>query len=167
MPLNTVQTHLYSILNGLVLPGQQQTLQAYIAPPTPGDLDQPQVYIWGGQWSDKRQTAPRITSAPSYTQSGYRKLVWAVQLFVMYQTISDAPGVDQAFPLILDAITYALWTAQMPTSMSDPTTNYISQLLSIGESIDGQMAPVVAVTDDGIVLYDALITVQVIEKVQA
>jgi hypothetical protein len=167
VPLNSIQTNIYGILNGLVLPGQPSTLQAYIAPPTPGTLDEPQVYIWGGQWTDARQTAPRSSNVANSTLSGYRQIVWTISLYIMYQTLSDAAGVDQAFPLIVDAVALALWSAEMPCPVVDPTTNYVSQLLAIGENITGQMAPVVALTDDGLVLYDAMLQVTCKEKVQA
>lgn len=169
--LNTMQTHVATILQDLALPNQTQPLQVFIAPPVPGLLGQPQVYIWGAEWDDKRQTMPRVNNisgvSPSGQRSGYHKITWNMYLYVMYMTTADNPNADQDFPLIIDAITNVLHTTPCPVDLTDPTTGAPSTLLLIGEHIHGQMAPVQDLNNQGMVLYDAQLVCDVDELIQA
>jgi len=169
--LNSMQMYMKEILNGLSLPNQSQTLTAYVAPPVPGVLTGPTVYIWGAEWDDKRQSFPRIGNAvmpsPSNAVSGFRVINWSMYLYVYQQLLSNDPNADQSFPLVVDAIVNLLHTTPCPTYATDPTTGVQTEILAIGEHIHAQLAPVQDVGNQGFVLYDAMIVCDVREKVNA
>lgn len=109
-----MQHHVRDLLDGLVIPGTTDTIEAFITPPTVDNLDGPKAYIWGSRMRATRQTMPRTF--------GFKKLLWQVDVYLSYETVPDSPTVDQEFPLVIDAVMAALWSATMPTMITDPTT---------------------------------------------
>lgn len=160
MPLNTVQSTLKNLLDGLSLPYSDTPLSAYIAPPDPGNGMDPAVYVWGSVATDKRQTMPRGL--------GFRIIEHEVDLWLIWFGSSDAPDVDSQFPVIVDAVCQALRTAPMPVlNITDPTTRQVSDLLMIGERIRWDYAPVHSVEDQRWWVYTARLICDVREKLQA
>jgi hypothetical protein len=139
VPLNSVQTHVQGLLNGLALPGQVDgdnnpvPLVAYITPPTVEDIAGARAYVWGGTLRERRQTAPR--------GQGFKTLIWTVDVYVALAATSADPNLDQEFPLVLDAIMQAMRAAPMPIPLTDATTGVVSQLLAIGEDFDLEYVP--------------------------
>ena len=161
MPLNSVQKMCKSLIDGLVFPDYQEPLVVYIAPPSPGDLLGPTCYIWGSTWHVKRQTAPRPVAFMAFQ--------WLVDMWLLVPDSADYPNADSAFPIIIDTITRVLRTTKIPIMLEDPDTGEETQIVAIGETMDGDYAPVHALGDEntqGWVLYQAHITCTVEERVQ-
>ncbi|MFF4403589.1 hypothetical protein [Streptomyces sp. NPDC001404] len=161
MPLNTVQAHLKSLLDGTVLPYDAGALSAFIAPPDPGDGMQPSVYIWGSIATDARQSMPR--------GMGFRLIAHEIDLWLIWVAPNDDPYADSAFPGILDAVVQQLRTAPMPVlNQPDPAnTGVVSDLLKIGERVRWDYAPVHSIEDQRYWVYTARIICDVTEKLQA
>ncbi len=137
MPLNSCQIYVQGLLDGLAIPGQAQPLQAYITPPTVEDVDGPRAYIWGGRMRGRRQTAPR--GIPPH--AGFKRLDWVVDVYLVDMELPDDPGLDQTFPVLVDAVMRQTWTTVMPTYITDPTTGVLSQILQIGEDFELEYPP--------------------------
>jgi hypothetical protein len=169
VPLNSIQNHLLSILDGLEIPGMSERLEAYIQPPTVEDIDGPRAYIWGGRMRGTRQTMPRVgtPAALDMGHAGFKKLTWASDVWISYMDTPDDATVDQNFALILDAIMTAFWVTEMPITISDPTTGVVSQLLEIGEEFDLEYPPSRTPNTLRMLYYSARLTLTLYEAVQA
>lgn len=163
MPLNSIQQHCVSIIDGLPIPGSADALTATIQPPNFEDLDGPRAFIWGGTMRGERQTAPR-GDAP---KAGFKRLNWVVDVWLSYLTTPDAPDVDRAFPLIVDAVMSAFWSTPMPVFITDPVTGLVSQLLQIGEEFELEAPTARATQTQRMLYYTARLGLDVYEAVQA
>lgn len=161
MPLNSVQQYVKGLLDGLVIPGPapQQTLEAFITPPTVGPLDGPKCFVWGGVARGRRQTMPR--------GPGMKELPWRVDLYLNYETVPTDTDIDEAFPLVIDAVLNQLWTTTMPVKITDPTTGQQSQIQAIGEEWELEYPPERLPATLRMVFYSARIVMDVLEVVQA
>lgn len=159
IPLNSIQWHVKNLLDGLVVPGTTQTLEAYITPPAVEELDNPKAYVWGARLVGKRQTMPR--------GAGFKKLTWQVDVYLSYETNPDSPTVDQEFPLIIDLVMATLWATPMPIFITDPTTGLQSQLLEIGEEFQLEYPPERMPATLRMLYYTARLGLTVYEAVQA
>lgn len=166
MPLNTIQTHVQGLINGLDLPGQVDgdghpiPLVAWITPPVVEDITGPRAYVWGGTLQERRQTAPR--------GQGFKKLRWVVDTYLVAAATAADNNLDQEFPLIVDGVMAALRAAPMPILITDPTTGVVSQLLSIGEDFELEYVPErLLAAPAGMLWYSARIGTVVEEALQA
>lgn len=165
MPLNSVQLYVQSVLSGISIPGQSSPLQVYITPPVVDDVNGPRAYIWAGRLDPaRRQTAPR---GPAF-----KELNWLLDIYLNYETNPDDPvsgtgGVDSEFPLVVDAVMAATWTTAMPVFITDPVTGVLSQILSIGESFRMDYPPERTPATLRMLWYSTVITMDVMEVVQA
>lgn len=159
MPLNSVQTYVKTTLNGLAVPGRTDLLIAYVTPPPVEPLNGTRAYIWGSRMSEKRGTFPR--------GPGFKTLSWRVDIWLsMLEAASDA-NLDQAFPLLVDAVMTKLRTVEMPVYITDPTTGQLSQLWSIGEDYEFEYPPELATATNRLMYYRCGITATVEEVIQA
>ena len=158
MGLNAVQTHVQSLLDGIGVPGQTDTLVTYITPPPVEALDGPRGYVWGGTMRERRRTMPRPL--------GFKALTWTVDIYLIYETSPSDADLDQAFPLLIDAVLTTLRRAPMPIKIYDPTTNAQSQLLAIGEDFDMEYPPEVTPATQRSILYTCRIGATVQEDLQ-
>jgi hypothetical protein len=159
MPLNSCQLYIHSMLDGLIIPGAAQPLQAYITPPNIEDLDGPRAYVWGGRLRGKRQAGPR--------GPGFKHLQWTIDVYLSYLTVPDGANIDQEFPLIVDAIMAATWATKMPLVITDPTTQVMSQIQSIGEDFDLEYPPERNPATLRMLYYTCRVGLDVFEVVQA
>lgn len=166
MPLNSVQQYVQGLLNDLPIPASTQLLEAYITPPVVEDIDRPKAYIWGGRLRGSRQTAPRTGNAIVNGRAGFKKLMWDVDVYLVYETVPDAPTIDQEFPLIIDAVLDKLWTTTMPVFITDSTTGVQSQILAIGEDFDLDYPPEKLPATLRTLWYTAKLGVTIYEAVQ-
>ncbi|WAL67144.1 hypothetical protein ORV05_04970 [Amycolatopsis cynarae] len=162
MPLNTVQQYVRGVLDGIAIPGQTQTLPAYVQAPPLVPLDGPVAIVWGGRMRQKRQSMPR--------GAGFQQLEWQVDVYLSYETSTDTdlePTVDQEFPLIVDAAMQALRTTTMPVTITDPTTHQASQILSVGENMSLEYPPERAPATLRLAYYTCQLTTTIMEVIQA
>lgn len=158
MPLNTVQTHIKGVLDGLALPTPNQQLSAYINPPDPGNGTQPSAYIWGSIAEDVRRSAPRY--------QGFRVINHEIDIWVIWFG-PNACGADTDFPSIIDAICQALRSTAMPVlNAKDPKTGQNSNIEMIAERLRWDYSPVHSVEDQRWLVYTAKIICDVREQIQ-
>jgi hypothetical protein len=170
MPLNTVQHYLQGVLDQLVLPLGIGTLDAYITPPNPRDnVTDPAAYIWGSHGDESRLTVPRAQHG-DLASGGDKTLAHRTDVWLTWFGEADNPQVDQQFPAIVDAVLAVLRNVEMldqTQHAQDPVTGQLSNLLNVGENMTWEYGPVRATADQRYLRYDAQITVEVIEIIQA
>lgn len=160
MPLNTVQMHLQSVLDGTSMPYGDAPLNAYIAPPDPGNGMDPGLYIWGTTGDDSRRSFPR--------GQGFRVIKHEVDMWLVWFGPSDSPTANTEFPAMLDAVCQVLRTTPMPVlNVPDPVTGSISNIEMIAERLRWDYAPVHSLEDQRWWVYTARIICDVREQIQA
>jgi hypothetical protein len=172
MPIVTVLTQVYAILNGLSLPGTGgSTLEAHIDQPDPQtDQVNPQAYIWPPTGHEFRQSVPRPqqgTPGTGSVQAGEKQMSHMVEVTLFwFHDPGDTP--DIAFPTILDAVMDALRCTTDPVLVQDPVTFRYSQLFGIGEKMSYDCAyPEATTADQRTLLYRAKVMATVSEEYQA
>lgn len=171
MPLNTVQCRLKAILDGLPLPRDLGTINAFIAPPNPNtETRDPGCYIWGSHGNESRMTVPRA-QAGNLPSGGNKELVHQVDIWLIWFGDSAESDADTAFPTVIDAVMACLRNTELLDAVSmqavDPITGQLSDLLNIGENMSWEYAPVRATADERYLRYDAQIVCEVVEVIQA
>jgi hypothetical protein len=177
MPLSSVQQYVQKTINGITIPGQTLPLVAYITPPVMDKVSgPPKAYVWGGQCAISRRTMPRGL--------GFKRLEWLIDIYLNYETNPNRQGpgaapLDEQFPLIVDAVMLALWTAKMtihidqqgneipPAEAAALPPTATSQILSIGEVMSIDYPPERAPATLRMLWYSMLLRCRVEEDVQA
>lgn len=159
MPLNSVQTHIKGILDGIQLPLGAGNLSAYITPPDPGNGMIPSAYIWGSVAEDVRRSMPRF--------QGFRVIKHEIDIWLIWFGPADDVNSDKAFPAIVDAVCEVLRTTPMPVlNKKDPVTGQNSNIEMIAERLRWDYSPVHSVEDQRWLCYTARIICDVREQVQ-
>jgi hypothetical protein len=153
--VGTVQSLVKELLNGIDVPNYKTNLVTYITPPNPGVLPGPAAYVWATSGTNHRQTIPR--------GSGFRETIWSVSIWLMAPGLAADPLADVKFAGLIDAVVEVLVTAKMPLKEVDPISGNVIQLLSIGEEFTIQQSPVHALSDQRLLMYEALIDLTVKE----
>lgn len=168
MSLNATLGYVKGLLDGLAIPGQTDTLVAFIAPP-PVDDDPaapPTVYVWAADGTEKRLAVPRADPTAG-NPGGEKTANHAVTLWVTWPNAIDAADADTGFPAVLDAIMATLRTSPDPAQVTDPLTGAQSELVDVGENMTWMYAPPHALADQRWVRYDAEIRVPILEVFQS
>jgi hypothetical protein len=170
VPILTAQTWVWSILNGMPIPGNNTPLEVFVTPPNPEEdqLD-PHVYVWPSTGSESRQSLPRAP-VPNLgtTQSGWKTMPHQLDIWVVWFQDDSDPTPDASFPVIVDAIMDVLRTCQDPVMLTDPVTGRYSQIYGTGERLTYDIATPRGVNaDQRILRYDARIAARVLEDFQA
>lgn len=169
MPINTVQYYLKGILDQVQLPLDLGTLSAFIQPPNPGDGTSPGVYIWGSRGDESRMTVPRAQPG-DLTTGGEKGVQHNVDAWIIWLGPANHPQQDVQFPAVIDTIMAVLRNTPILDGTQycpDPVTGQLSQLLNVGERMNWEYAPVRAVADQRYLRYDARITIEIEEIIQA
>lgn len=146
-------------------------LEAFIAPPNPNtEARDPAAYIWGSRGTETRLTVPR--AQPGVLASGGNKtIVHEVDIWLVWFGQADVANVDTQFPAVIDAVCACLRNTKLLDAVTiqavDPVTGQVSDLLNIGEALNWEYAPVKVTADQRYLRYDALITCEVVEIIQA
>jgi len=158
--LNSVFQHVQGVLDGLPLPLQSWPLTCHVVPPPVEPLgDKPIAYVTlAGRATFKRQTMPR--------GAGFMQVDWPIGVTVDFQDLSTDPNLEQAFYLISDAIMLALFAAEMPVPLTDPTTGLPSQLTAVGEDGSVQMGNLVTTASNRVLMFRGQVTITLREKTQ-
>ena len=170
MPILTAQTWVYSILNGMPIPGNNTPLEVFVTPPNPEEdqLD-PHVYLWPSTVSEARESLPRA-GVPNLgtTQSGWKQMWHSIDCWITFFDDDSDPTPDFSFPVIVDAVMDVLRTCQDPVMLTDPVTGRYSQVFATGERLTYDIAiPRGVNADQRILRYDARIAARVGESYQA
>lgn len=168
MPLNSVQLYVRDLLNNLAVPLMGiPPVEAYVTPPVFEDIDRPKAYVWGGRARGRRQTMPRNTSGQLVDgKSGFRKIDWHIDIYLVYETTPDAAELDMEFPCVVDAVMTKLWTTPLNIFITDPITGVVSEITSIGEEWDYEMLPERTPNTLRMIYYSSRITMVVSEVIQ-
>lgn len=147
-------------------------MSAYITPPAVDEAPngEPRAYIWTSQWTESRNperggSVNRALTKPvpgENPDSGVKAIDHAIHLYVVYDQDSEDPYADSLFPSILDTVSWTLRVSTDPAVITDPNDGTITQLVDVGETIDGQMN-VTALAGQRMYRYDALMVIPVTE----
>jgi hypothetical protein len=160
---------LYTQLNGLNLPLQLGQLEAFVMPLPVNDSANAGAYVWGSHHDEVRKAFPRAENGDLST-GGLKELTWQLDVWLLWFGQSDETDVNLQFPSIVDFVCAVLRNAplvQAADHARDPVTGQLSQLIAVGEKLSSTMPPPRATSEQGIWRYDAAITVEVIEEIQA
>jgi hypothetical protein len=171
VPLYAVGQYVAGVLQGIQVPGTNQTLTAQVTPPAVQTLNGPMAFVWGGQADVSRRAGPR--GGPG--AAGFKKLAWDVWVWVDYLTNANADTADTAFPQLLDAIMATVWAVPATITIdasgnviTPPSSNpNVSQLLNVGEQFRLDYATPRTPQTLKMLYYQARFTLQVDEEVQA
>lgn len=159
------------LLHDLPMPAGLNNLVAYITPPDPNvEAQDPTAYIWPSSGRESRSpevggSLPR-NSGPG-TGSGTKGVMHMMDVYLVYFMPNDDPDADTSFPGMVDAVMYALRFSQPnPAYINDPYTTITSCIYNVGEQMSYRIA-VEATEDEVFNRYDALITVDVWEELNA
>jgi hypothetical protein len=135
---------------------------AKITPDVPGqaDVGHPVIHVFTSGFSERRQTMPRASNAHP---GGYKKARHSVDLFILVLQKSTKSYADSAFPILLETIMQKLRSVPLTAPITDPDTGAESTILSIGEEFEVKIAPLVTVTNQQLVAWQAQITCPVDE----
>jgi hypothetical protein len=167
VPLLTVQTWVYSVVNGMPLPGNASPLAVFVTPPNPEeDQVDPHCYVWPTTGSEARQSIPRAPGPNSpLSQSGFKQDTHSIDLWLTFFDDDSDPTPDFSFPAIVDAVMAALRTCKDPVTLADPVTGQYSTVFGTGERMTYDLAiPRGVGADQRILRYDARITARVSEE---
>lgn len=156
-------------LNGLALPIGLGNLNAFVQPPPADDGSGANAYIWASGGDEKRLTVPRAQHGDLST-GGDKTLTHRPNVWLTWFGDQDSPQVGIQFPAIIDFVMGVLRNVEMldvTQHAHDPITGQLSNLLNVGENMSWEYGPVRAVVDQRYLRYDAVLTLEVIEIIQA
>jgi hypothetical protein len=162
MSVNAVETYVASLLDGVQSPNMPAPTQAWVLPPPVVQLTpNPQVFVWGGAWSEERHTLPR--------GRGQKRVAYALSVWIQSATTSDP--LDEygpaAFPLLIETVLDILRTITIPISITDPVTGAESIIQTIGEKMTVAHATPVAGADQRFLWHAATVKVAISEAFTA
>lgn len=167
MPLVSVQSFMFSILDGLEMPYGKPAAKAFITPPDPRVQARiPAIYIWPSDGDSNRSgelggTVPRNTG-PN-TSSGTRGMMHRIDVYITWFSANSGKRQDPIFPGMVDALMYALMVCTPnPVEYVDPNSRLASTIYNIGETMTYKTG-VESTQDERFKKYDALITCNVWE----
>src|ERR1035437_43492 len=161
MSLVAVEDAVQAILNGQVS-ALSDPAESWVRPPTFLFLTTPQIFIWGGDFSESRHTIPRGL--------GQKRVEHRLTVWLQMATSSDGagPGSSLAFPVLIDAVLKTLRSTTMPTPLIDSVTGDTSVMQSIGENIGVKHPiPMAAAPQSVILWHSATLTVSITEEITA
>lgn len=171
MPLLSVQRYIAGVFDGMPVPGQTKALKARITPPGAQKLDGPLAFIWGGSMRAERQAGPR--GEPG--KAGFKHLAWDIDVWLSYLANPNSDTIDSQFPAFVDAVMERIWST--PTTLAidaqgvrvtqTPSPEGVTQIVSVGERFRLEYAPAHAVATNRTLYFDARLTLEIYEAVQA
>jgi hypothetical protein len=166
--LASTQLYVKGILDGLALPAAVPgPLVARITPPVAEKMKAPRAYVWGGRLRAGRQTAPRGT--------GMKKFPWIVDVYLSYMDTPDDALKNEPFPRVIDTVLTAFMTTVMPVWIDangvpvgpNAASGTDTQIQAIGETFSLDYPPERTVTSLRQMWYTTLISMDVLEVIQA
>lgn len=171
MPINTAMQYVYNALYKLPLPGDIGTLDTYITPFNPNDEAKPPgAYVWGSRGNEVRLSLPR--AAEGNLGSGANKeITHSLDVWLIwFGPNATDPNADTAFPSVIDAVMARLRNVSLIDADQhavDPITGQESALLTVAENMSYEYGPVRAVLNQRTLRYNALVTCEIVEVIQA
>src|SRR5262249_2229194 len=116
---------------------------------------------------ENRESVPRNHGRPTVNAAGFKNFRHQLEIYVVYPLSDDEPDSDSAFPGVMDEVMWALRTTPVPQVITDPLTGFQSQLANTGEEMTWEIAAPQALEPQRWSWYAALITVSLLEMIQA
>ncbi len=161
MSLVAVEDAVQALLNGQAS-ALSDPAEAWVRPPTFLFLTTPQIFVWGGDFSESRHTIPRLY--------GQKRVEHRLTVWLQMATSSDGSGQGSslAFPVLIDAVLATLRATTEPAPLTDSVTGATSVMQSIGETIGVKHpVPMAASPQSTILWHNATLTVSITEEIVA
>lgn len=140
---------------------------AYVAPPVVTDMSENvQIFVWGGQLAEKRQTMSGQRAATIGTTTGFRDLIWSLDIYMKYAMSPDDVHLQSSFPLAVDLVMQKLRGITMPQIITDSVESWPSTILEIGEDMTMNYGDIHTLSDQRFWLFEAQIIVKIHETIQ-
>lgn len=165
MSINSVQLYLKGLLDGMDLPVSMggDKLTAIVSPPATDTRTTPRCYVWGSTGTEARRTMPRV--------EGFKNIEHKIDIWVVCFASPKGAGtgvLDSPFPSILEAVMEQLRTTPMPViNLLDTISGRTSDIISVGEDMKWDYAPVHTVMPQRTMRFDGRIIASVKEWIQA
>jgi hypothetical protein len=159
MSVNAVEEYVASILTGQVTPGAPAAIEAWVMPPPVVQLTpNPQVFIWGGSWTEERHTNPR--------GRGQKRVTYALTIWIQSATSNDPADAygPSGFVLLIETVLNILRRVTIPIPVTDPDTGATSIIQTIGEKMSVTHPPPTASADQRILWHNATLRLYVVEE---
>ncbi len=161
MSLNALQLLVRDTLQGLETPAiDLPAAQCWIAPPVPGEIAVPQIYVWGAHFKETRQMMGRGIG-------GAKRLDYDLAIHLYAEMLSDDTTADSAFPLFIEAVLSALRRITMPQPLTDNVTGVVSQLVAVGEDFNVTYGVPRSLRDQRFLWYNCGVTMSATEIIIA
>jgi hypothetical protein len=158
MSLNAVQKYMQAELDGLSS-GTIPPAQAWVLPPPyTNTAENPQLFIWGGTFTESRHTIPR--------GQGEKDVRYNLTVWVMWSSPNDITLIAD-FPVFLDSIAALLRAIPLPVSLTDSTTGAESYLTNLGETMTLSYGTPSASINGALLYHNALFRLPVTEHIMA
>ena len=169
MPIASCYAFVKGLLNDIGMPAGLPSLAAYVisnAPDPNVESSIPTCYILRSDGPEKRLSMTRNTGPG--TAAGEKQIKHQIRLLVVYFMASNDPDGDILFGGIMDGIMDALRTSfPNPALMTDPYTGVVTQAANTGEQMSYELYPPAATKNQRLLLCQGVITVPLIEVIQA
>ena len=159
MSVNAVETLVASLLDGIQSPNMPAPTQAWVLPPPVVQMTpNPQVFVWGGAWSEERHTNPR--------GRGEKRALYQLSIWIQSATTNDPSDEygPAAFPILIETVLNILRTVTIPIAITDLVTGAESTIQTIGEKMSVAHATPVAGADQRFLWHAATVKVMVTEE---
>ena len=171
MPINSVSEFTKAQLNGQTFPTLSgytiPNAQAWIAPPVIGDMaEAPQIYVWSGKITEKRETMAGGRTSSIGTTAAFRILTYEMGIFIKYAMPNDEPLADNIFPVIVDTVMETLRGTTMPIAIVEVQTGWKSNITDFGEVFTVWYGDIHEAGDTRFWVYEAEIRMNIRESVQ-
>lgn len=179
MSLAAVVQYVRDLLDGTATPFPSadpvigSALRAFITPPDPYKLTHiPTLYVLSASGPEKRLDMPRNTNGDPST-AGHKTVRHTLELHIICEIASTnpaAPGAsdpDLLFTGAMSAVMAALRTSPAPVPITDPFDGTVTSLIDPGEEMQYRYLPRMATKSQRVLRYDGVITLPLLEFIQA
>jgi hypothetical protein len=167
LPIASCHAFLKGLLDDIGMPAGLPAMAAYLNPPDPNvESEFPSAYILSASGPEKRLSSSR-NQGPG-TSSGFKTINHVIRVLVVYEIANDDPDADTLFGGILDGAMKALRYAWPdPAILTDPYDGTLTQAVNAGEEMSYDKLPPQAAVTQRMTLWQGIITVPILEEIQA
>jgi hypothetical protein len=169
VPIASAISFVKSLLDDIGMPAGLPSLAAYIISKSPDPNQEssvPTCYILRSDGPEKRLSMTRNTGPG--TSAGEKQITHSVKILVVYFMSSNDPDGDTLFAGIMDGIMDALRTSfPNPAILTDPWTGVQTLAANTGEDMTYDLLPPAATKNQRLLLCEGVITVPLLEVIEA
>jgi hypothetical protein len=167
LPIASAMQFVKKLLDDIGMPAGLPSMAAYLNPPDPNVESQfPSAYILSASGPEKRISSSR-NQGPG-TSSGFKTIAHEIRVLMVYEIADDDPDADTLFAGIMDSAMKALRFAWPdPAILTDPYDGTQTQAVNAGENMSYDKWPPAAAMTERMTLWQGLITIPILEEIQA